>query len=55
MKIKIFENLDKNFLENEINAFITENIQIIDIKYNIFLDEDNNLIYNAMLLYKEEV
>ena len=54
--IKIFESFDKKTLEDEVNKFTSDiEIEFLDIKYNVFLNQQLGLIQYSILLNYEVV
>ncbi len=54
MKVKIFDLEDEKDLENEINSFLTEDIDVIDIKYSVsasVYSEEQIFCFSAMIIY----
>lgn len=57
MKVKIFDENHEKDLEESINNFINDNLEIIDIKYQIAISdftEDQIYCFSAMIIYKEK-
>ena len=57
MKVKIFDFESENDLVEEINDFIDEDIEIIDIKYQVscsVYSEEQIFCFSAMILYKQK-
>ncbi len=57
MKVKIFDFESEKDLEEEINDFIDEDIEIIDIKYQVscsVYSEEQIFCFSAMILYKQK-
>ena len=57
MKVKIFDEEDETDLEEDINDFLSETIDIIDIKYQVavsIFSEEQVFCFSAMILYKEK-
>ena len=55
MKVKIFDEENENDLEEDINDFIEEEHQIIDIKYQVatsIYNEEQIYCFSALILYK---
>lgn len=54
IKVKLFKDYYENKMEDKINDFIRENLAAVkDIKFNTTKDEHGNIIYNALVMYKE--
>ncbi len=54
IRVKLFKDYYENKIEDKINDFIRENLAIVkDIKFNTTKDEYGNIIYNALVMYKE--
>lgn len=54
MKVKIFDLEDEKDLENEINSFLTDDIDVIDIKYSVstsVYSEEQIFCFSAMIIY----
>ena len=57
MKVKIFDYESEKDLEEEINGFIDEEKEIIDIKFQVafsIYSEEQIFCFSAMILYKEK-
>lgn len=55
MKVKIFDESHEEDLEEKINAFLKENKNIIDIKYQVSItmfSEEQIYCFSAMIIYK---
>ncbi|MBO6145910.1 MAG: sporulation protein Cse60 [Bacilli bacterium] len=55
MKVKIFDEESEIDLENDINDFLKEHKNIIDIKYQVSISifsEEQIYCFSAMILYK---
>ena len=55
MRVKIFDEDHEKDLEDDINEFLEENIEIIDIKYSVstsVYSEEQIYCYSALILYK---
>ena len=50
MKVKIFDFEDEEDLEKAINDFLDDDIEIIDIKYSVF-SEEQIFCFSAMIIY----
>ena len=54
MKVKIFDLEDEKDLENEINDFLDDDIEVIDIKYSVsssIYSEEQIFCFSAMIIY----
>ena len=54
MKVKIFDLEDEKDLENEINDFLENDIDVIDIKYSVsssIYSEEQIFCFSAMIIY----
>ena len=54
MKVKIFDYEDENDLESAINEFLDDDIEVIDIKYQVstcIFSEEQIYCFSAMLVY----
>ena len=54
MKVKIFDYEDESDLENEINNFLNNDIEVIDIKYSVsssIYSEEQIFCFSAMIIY----
>ncbi|MCL1696953.1 sporulation protein Cse60 [Lysinibacillus sp. Bpr_S20] len=52
-KIKIFDSRKKEDFENQVNEFLLQGHEIIDIKYSAsVLNNFGFLVYSAMIIYK---
>ena len=54
VKVKIFDLEDEKDLENEINNFLNEDIEVIDIKYSVSIgvfSEEQIFCFSAMIIY----
>ena len=57
MKVKIFDYEDELDLEEEINDFISDEIEVIDIKYQVavsIFSEEQVFCFSAMFVYTEK-
>lgn len=57
MKVRIFDEEDESDLEEDINEFITEFIDIVDIKYQVAVSvfgEEQIFCFSAMIIYREK-
>ena len=55
MKVKIFDEDHEKDLEDDINDFLDEEIELLDIKYRVstsVYSEEQIYCYSALLLYK---
>ena len=55
MKVKIFDESHEKDLENDINDFLDDDINVIDIKYQVAIMYDNReqiYCYSAMIIYE---
>lgn len=56
MKVKIFDCESEKDLENDINNFIDDDIDIISINYQVataIYEEEQIYCFSALILYKE--
>ena len=54
MKVKIFDLEDEKDLENEINNFLDNDIDVVDIKYSVsasVYSEEQIFCFSAMIIY----
>ena len=54
MKVKIFDLEDEKDLEKEINTFLDNDIDVIDIKYSVsssIYSEEQIFCFSAMIIY----
>lgn len=54
MQVKIFDFEDEEDLENEINKFLDNDIEVIDIKYSVssaIFSEEQIFCFSAMIIY----
>ena len=54
MKVKIFDFEDEEDLEKEINDFLENDINVVDIKYSIsssVFSEEQIFCFSAMIIY----
>ena len=54
MKVKIFDEEHENDLENSINEFLEQNIELLDIKYQVAVSisgDDQIFCFTAMIIY----
>ena len=54
MKVKIFDLEDEKDLENEINNFLDDDMEVIDIKYSVsssIYSEEQIFCFSAMIIY----
>lgn len=57
LKVRIFDEEDETDLEEDINEFISDMIDVIDIKYQVSVgvfSEEQIFCFSAMVLYKEK-
>lgn len=57
MKVKIFDEGHEADLENDINDFVDEDKEIIDIKYSVscsVYSEEQIYCYSALIMYKNK-
>ena len=57
MKVKIFDENHEKDLEESINNFIDDDIEIIDIKYQVAISdftEDQIYCFSALIMYKNK-
>lgn len=55
MKVKVFDCEHEKDLEEEINKFLEEDINVIDIKYQVSISMYSNeqiYCYSALIIYK---
>ena len=54
MQVKIFDYEDEKDLENDVNEFLKEDIEVIDIKYSVssaIFSEEQIFCFSAMIIY----
>ena len=54
MKVKIFDYEDEKDLENEINNFLIDDVEVIDIKYSVsatIYSEEQIYCFSALIMY----
>ena len=54
MKVKLFDFEDETDLENAINEFLDDDMEIIDIKYSVsscVFSEEQIFCFSAMIIY----
>ena len=54
MKVKLFDDEDEGDLEDDINDFLNDNIEVIDIKYEVAIsiyNEEQVYCFSAMIVY----
>ena len=54
MKVKIFDFEDEEDLENAINSFLDDDIDVVDIKYSVsssIFSEEQIFCFSAMIIY----
>lgn len=57
MKVRIFDEEDESDLEEDVNEFITDMIDIVDIKYQVAVSvfgEEQIFCFSAMIIYREK-
>lgn len=57
MKVKLFDCEDEGDLEEDINGFLSGNIDVIDIKYQVAMgifSEEQVFCFSAMILYQDK-
>ena len=57
MKVKVFDESHEKDLEEDINNFITDEIEIIDIKFSVstsIFSEEQVYCFSALILYKNK-
>ena len=55
MKVKVFDEECEVDLENSINLFLSKNVDVVDIKYQIAIainGEEQLYCFSAMIVYK---
>ncbi|NLA33543.1 MAG: sporulation protein Cse60 [Tenericutes bacterium] len=55
MKVKLFDEIHEKDLEQEINSFLSEGYEIIDIKYQVAVSvyaEEQIFCFSALIMYK---
>lgn len=56
MKVKLFDFEDETDLEQEINNFLDDDIEVIDIKYAVssaIFSEEQIFCFSAMIIYTD--
>lgn len=56
MKVKLFDEIHEEDLEDKINDFLDDDIEVIDIKYQISsfsFGEEQIYCFSAMIIYTE--
>lgn len=56
MKVKIFDESHESDLEKAINNFLNEDIELVDIKYQVSISifsEEQIYCFSAMIIYNE--
>ena len=56
MKVKVFDESHEKDLEESINNFLKEEIEVIDIKFDVsasVFGEEQIYCFSAMIIYKE--
>ena len=54
MKVELFDEEDEGDLEDDINDFLNDNIEVIDIKYEVAIsiyNEEQVYCFSAMIVY----
>lgn len=54
MQVKLFDESHEKDLESAINSFLEEDIDVVDIKYNVAIStcgEDQIYCFSAMIIY----
>ena len=54
MKVKLFDEEDEGDLEDDINDFLNDNIEVIEIKYEVAIsiyNEEQVYCFSAMIVY----
>jgi hypothetical protein len=57
MKVKVFDEGHEKDLENAINDFLKEDIEIMDIKFSVstsVFSEEQVFCFSALILYQEK-
>ncbi len=57
MKVKIFDEEDEGDLEENINNFINDSIDVVDIKYQVSVSvfgDEQIYCFSAMIIYNEK-
>ncbi|MBQ7104436.1 MAG: sporulation protein Cse60 [Bacilli bacterium] len=57
MKVKLFDENHEKDLEESINKFISDGIEIIDIKYQVAISvfsEEQIYCFSALVMYEEK-
>jgi len=57
MKVKIFDFEDEKDLEDAVNSFISEDMDLIDIKYQVsssIYSEEQIYCFSAMIVYSNK-
>ncbi|OYR86874.1 sporulation protein Cse60 [Lactobacillus taiwanensis] len=52
MKVKTIANVQEDWFDDEINEFI-QHKHVIDIKFSVLFDSDDNYIFSALIVYEE--
>ena len=55
MKVKIFDEIHEKDLEESVNDFLSGDIEVIDIKYQVAISifsEEQIYCFSAMIIYK---
>lgn len=56
MKVKLFDENHELDLEDSINKFLSKDIEVLDIKYQVsisFLGEEQIYCFSALIIYNE--
>lgn len=57
MKVKIFDFEDEKDLENAINSFLDDTMEVVDIKYQVSMgifSEEQIYCFSAMIVYSKK-
>lgn len=57
MKVKIFDEEDESDLEENINNFISDSIDVVDIKYQVSVSifgDEQIYCFSGMIIYNEK-
>ncbi|MDO5568887.1 MAG: sporulation protein Cse60 [bacterium] len=55
MKVKVFDESHESDLEKSINNFLTDEVEVIDIKFSVgvsIFSEEQVYCFSALILYK---
>lgn len=58
MKVKVFDESHEKDLEDSINDFLTDDIEVIDIKYSVSISifsEEQIFCFSALIMYKDKI